>query len=258
MIGWVFAMDETHGNYVIKPLERIGKGGFGYVEKVELQNSDGGICGIYARKVFALQDPSYRDEFIRRFEREVTYQADCSHKNIVPIYIHHLEGDTPWFVMDLAESDLVAELATGHLTIRDRLNAIRMVLEGVAYLHDHDYWHRDLKPQNVLRFADGTYKISDFGLVKNADKKAESEVITKVASIMGTERYMAPEVFAGIYSEKTDIFALGVLIEDMDLSAVPGVDDLITKSTARKPTKRHATVHEMLDDLEKIVKGNGL
>jgi serine/threonine protein kinase len=64
-------MDETHGNYVIKPLKRIGQGGFGYVEKVELQNSDGGICGIYARKVFAPQDPSYRDEFIRRFEREV-------------------------------------------------------------------------------------------------------------------------------------------------------------------------------------------
>lgn len=50
-------MDETHGNYVIKPLKRIGQGGFGYVEKVELQNSDGGICGIYARKVFAPQDP---------------------------------------------------------------------------------------------------------------------------------------------------------------------------------------------------------
>ena len=128
--------------------------------------------------------------------------------------------------MDLAESDLVAELGSGQFTIRDKLSAIKMILQGVAYLHDHDYWHRDLKPQNVLRFADGTYKISDFGLVKNADKKAESEVITKVASIM--------------------------------LSAVPGIDDLITKSTARKPTKRHATVHEMLYDLDKIVKGNGL
>ncbi|MDG4869581.1 hypothetical protein P8631_16480, partial [Guyparkeria sp. 1SP6A2] len=72
------------------------------------------------------------------------------------------------------------------------------------------------------------------------------------------ERYMAPEVFAGIYSEKTDIFALGVLIEDMDLGAIPGVDDLVTKSTARKPPKRHSSVHEMLADLEKIVIGNGL
>ena len=136
-----------------------------------------------------------------------------------------------------------------------------MILQGVAYLHDHDYWHRDLKPQNVLRFADGTYKISrDFRLVKlTLIRRQESEVITKVASIMGTERYMAPEVFlTGIYSEKNRYLCFRCLIEDMELIAVPGIDDLITKSTARKPTKRHATVHEMLYDLDKIVKGNGL
>jgi serine/threonine-protein kinase len=63
-------------------------------------------------------------------------------------------------------------------------------------------------------------------------------VITKVAAIMGTERYMAPEVFAGIYSEKTDIFALGVLIEDMDLGAIPGVDDLVTKSTRQEAAEK--------------------
>lgn len=251
-------MGEVHGNYVIFPIERIGQGGFGYVEKVELKNSRGMICGNYARKVFAPQDPAYRDEFIRRFEREVTYQADCAHNNIVPVYIYHREGDSPWFVMDLAESDLVTELASGALTIKDKLSAIRMVLEGVSHLHALDYWHRDLKPQNVLKFSDGTFKISDFGLVKNADKKAESEVITKVASIMGTERYMAPEVFAGVYSEKTDIFALGVLIEDMELGAIPGIDELITKSTARKPPRRHASVREMIEDLDKIIKGNGL
>ena len=80
-------MDDAHGNYVIKPIRRIGKGGFGYVEEVQLQNYQGHICGTYARKVFAPQDPAYRDEFIRRFEREVTYQADCKHTNIVPIYL---------------------------------------------------------------------------------------------------------------------------------------------------------------------------
>lgn len=251
-------MEEAHGNYVIKPLRRIGEGGFGYVEEILLENYQGGVCGTYARKVFAPQDLAYRDDFIRRFEREVTYQAACRHNNIVPIYLHHLIGEDPWFVMDLAEGDLVTELASGRLTIKDKFKAIRMTLKGVAYLHDHNYWHRDLKPQNVLKFSDGTYKISDFGLVKNADKQAESEVITKVAAIMGTERYMAPEVFAGIYSEKTDIFALGVLIEDMDLGAVPGIDDLITKSTARKPPKRHDSVREMISDLDKIVIGNGL
>jgi serine/threonine-protein kinase len=43
----------------------------------------------------------------------------------------------------------------------------------------------------------------------------------------------------------------------MDLGAIPGVDDLVTKSTARKPPKRHSSVHEMLADLEKIVIGMG-
>ncbi|MFJ3266059.1 protein kinase domain-containing protein [Serratia liquefaciens] len=247
---------EERGGFLIKPVKEIGRGGFGYVEKIELFNYSDYKCGEYARKILIPQDEPYREEFEKRFEREIRYQAACKHNNIVPIYIHKLSGGTPWFVMDLAESDLHKDISSGYLSDSDKINVTRMIMNGLMYLHDKKYLHRDIKPFNVLRFSDGVYKISDFGLVKNADKEGESEILTKVAAAMGTAKYMAPEVqAAGIYSRQTDIYALGVLIEDMNITKATGITAIIDKCTHRKPASRYGDVGEILLDLNKIKVG---
>lgn len=112
---------EEHGNYLIKPIQVIGCGAFGRVEQIELYNTNGHKCGIYARKVLSVRKelvgPIFDyDDWRRRFEREVKYQAACSHFNVVPIYIHHLNSGVPWFVMDLAITDLKKEIRSGVLS----------------------------------------------------------------------------------------------------------------------------------------------
>lgn len=249
-------MDGYHGNYKYKIIERIGEGGFGFVEKIELFNIADHRCGEYARKSLNDLEPELRDEFRRRFAREVSYQASCVHTNVAHIYLCDLKSDQPWFIMDLAAGDLQKDLDKGILTASEKIKIFLMVVDGLVYLHSLDYLHRDIKPSNILRFKDDIYKVSDFGLVKNLDKSSESEVITKIATAMGTAKYMAPEIgIAGEYSKRTDIFALGVLLEDLEMLDNSGIHEVFKKSTARRPPDRYSEVQEMKNEFLAAISG---
>lgn len=241
-------MDGVHGNYQFKIIDRIGQGGFGYVEKIDLFNIAGHKCGVYARKCLLGNFEDQADEFRRRFEREVTYQAYCNHTNVAHIYICNLKATQPWFIMDLADSDLQKDIDSQALSMKQKINAMDMVLQGVAHIHEKNYLHRDIKPNNVLRF-DSTYKISDFGLVKNLDSAVESEVLTKITTWMGAQKYWAPEVSAAAkYSIHSDIYSLGVLMEDIGFPHPSSISDVIKKSTQRRPYDRYANVEDMRKD----------
>ncbi|MGV7962022.1 serine/threonine-protein kinase [Photorhabdus tasmaniensis] len=250
---------EIRGNYQIKPIEALGHGGFGRVELVELYTLNGKLIGNYARKFLNVNEDfigdiySY-DDWRRRFQREVRYQASCCHTNVVPIYIHHLGIEVPWFIMELAEDHLRKDLNENKLTKNEKIEVVRMILKGVQHIHERGYLHRDLKPENILRYADRTYRVSDFGLVKNAKSEDESEMISNMAANIGTEAYMSFEAKNGVFSVKSDIYALGVIIHEMEISEVHRIDDIIRRSTYMKPADRYDSVSEMLMDLEVIIK----
>ncbi len=246
---------EEFGNYLIEPLEEIGSGTFGYVEKVNVYNKSRTNKVTFARKYFR---PNYTpseselSELQERFKREVIYQADCFHNNIAPICMYNLNTDKPWFIMELAESNLETILASDDclegdkkLSESDKLSILKMVLDGVAYLHQKNFLHRDIKPLNILKFPDGTFKISDFGLIKNLN--SQSNPITQIGQQMGTNKYMAPEIENGIYSIQSDIYALGVLMEELELSEK--YDDIIGKCTQRKPKNRYQSVLEIIEQI---------
>ncbi len=65
---------------------------------------------------------------------------------------------------------------------------------GIAEAHRPGIVHRDLKPSNVLLTADGTPKVSDFGLAKMLDSQS---ALTRSESVMGSPSYMAPEQAQG-------------------------------------------------------------
>ncbi|MGK3134855.1 serine/threonine-protein kinase [Pantoea trifolii] len=253
---------EPRGNYLINPISELGRGAFGRVEKVEVFNTQGYFSGFYARKVLDV-NPRLISELISlkdwkmRFEREVKYQAKCSHSHIVPVCIHHLNVEHPWFVMELAEKDLRKEIISDTLSDIEKLNVLRTVLLGVSYIHGKSLLHRDLKPENILKYPDGSYKISDFGLVKNTDPEAQSAFLSNVLADleigMGTPDYMAPEAKKGNYTEKTDIYALGVIINEMNLSHINGIDEMVGKSAAYKPAARYNSVQMMIDALDPII-----
>ncbi|WP_122558366.1 serine/threonine-protein kinase [Pseudomonas viridiflava] len=249
-------MDCYHGNYKYKIIEKIGKGGFGFVEKIELFNVADRRCGEYARKSLGDLKENLRDEFRRRFAREVSYQASCVHTNVANIYLCDLKSDQPWFIMDLADGDLQKDIDKDTLSTSQKINVVLMVMAAIIYLHSLDYLHRDIKPSNILRFKNDIYKVSDFGLVKNLDKSTESEIITKIAQAMGTAKYMAPEIaMAGEYSKRTDIFALGVLLEGLQMLDNPAIHEVFKKSTAWRPFDRYSEVKEMRDDFATAIMG---
>ena len=253
---------EPRDNYIIKPISELGFGAFGRVEKVEVFNRVGHLCGEYARKKLSV-NPALLNEYFsvddwkRRFKREVDYQAKCLHDHIVPIYIHHLNIENSWFVMELAKTDLRSELKADSLSDDEKLSALQMVFRGVKYIHDKELLHRDLKPENILKFEGNCYKISDFGLIKSMDSKAQSDFLSGVLQNknmgIGTAKYMSDEAKRGVYTIKSDIYALGVIISEMNLSHIDGMATLIDKSAAFMPRSRYDSVAEMIEVLEHIV-----
>lgn len=236
---------EERGNYLIEPIQEIGSGGFGLVEKIRLYNSQKHECGLYARKI--LRPDASDPELFARFEREVRYQTECLHTNIVQIFICHLHNDRPWFVMELAESNLEEELKNRTISNDEKISIVKMVLNAVGLIHKKGYLHRDIKPLNVLKFRDGTYKLSDFGLAKNVAPNANTQLLTQIGQYPATPKYFDYNVFLNGYSNQSDIYSIGVLIEDL---SIDGFDDIVTKCTHRQLNKRFLTVEQIIEELE--------
>ena len=84
------------------------------------------------------------------------------------------------------------------------------ILQGLAYMHKNNFFHRDMKPENILISGDQV-KLADFGLAR--DINSEPPFTDYVA----TRWYRSPEVILNskIYSSPIDIFALGAIIAEL-------------------------------------------
>ena len=114
---------------------------------------------------------------------------------------------------------LVTELCTGgelfdEITKRtsfsegDAAVIIKQVIQAVAYCHSKNICHRDLKPENILMDTknNSMIKIIDFG----TSQKYENS--KKMTQTQGTAYYIAPEVLQSEYTEKCDIWSIGVIL----------------------------------------------
>jgi serine/threonine protein kinase len=85
---------------------------------------------------------------------------------------------------------------------------------AVQAAHQAQVLHRDLKPANVLLTADGTPKITDFGLAKRVGEQS----MTQSGAVLGTPSYMAPEQARGKSKEvgpAADVYALGAILYEL-------------------------------------------
>ena len=86
---------------------------------------------------------------------------------------------------------------------------MKCLLSAIVYCHKYNIVHRDLKPENLLYESskkDANLKVIDWGTSKIADP---NEVMKQK---FGTPYYIAPEVLEGNYTEKCDIWSLGVIL----------------------------------------------
>lgn len=258
------------GNYLIEDLCAIDDGSYGAVSQCKVWNLSKTHFGIYAKKKFQLPAEmpnktahtakfSLRDRFINEMKAQWTLN-NLNHNLVPQIYIACQDGDAPFFIMEEAECNLADLLNHADLPHDEKVSLVLQVLDGVKLIHDNNYIHRDLKPQNILRFKGGFYKIADFGLAKDlTDERSIRVVKTQIGVAMGTQRYMSQEAQDGEpHTIATEVYALGVIIQDVfkDTLSSPSfkkLKDVIKKCMSTFPEDRYQDVESLTYDVKKVL-----
>jgi tetratricopeptide (TPR) repeat protein/tRNA A-37 threonylcarbamoyl transferase component Bud32 len=222
---------------------------------------------------------------VSRFRAEAEAVARLQHPNIVQVYDVGEHGGPPYFSLEFCPGgSLAAKLGRTPLPPGSAAPLVEALARAMHTAHGAGVIHRDLKPANVLLAADGTPKITDFGLAKKLDEAGQ----TASGAVVGTPSYMAPEQARGRSKDVgpwTDVYALGAILYECltgrppfkaasaleTLAQVltqepvppsrlqPGVPrDLETvclKCLRKEPHKRYASAEALADDLRRFRAG---
>ncbi len=209
------ALISNLGRYEV--LGELGQGAMGVVYKAK----DPLIDRVVAIKTINLSlAMDEKEEYEGRFYQEAKAAGRLNHPNIVTIYDVGKSGDVAYIAMELLEGrelrDIMNEGAL--LPIDQVLNIVAQVAQGLAYAHEHDIVHRDVKPSNIMVIRDGHVKITDFGIAR----MASSSVRTQTGMVLGSPKYMSPEQVMGkTIDQRSDIFSLGVMLYEMLTGQAP-------------------------------------
>ncbi|HVS28236.1 MAG TPA: serine/threonine-protein kinase [Solirubrobacteraceae bacterium] len=186
-------------------------------------------------------------DYVRRFQREARVAAGLSHPNLVNVFDYGNEGERPYLVMEYIEGGTLADRLRDPDTgaMPEPAELARQLLEALGYIHAAGIVHRDVKPSNVLLDRNGTVRLSDFGIAHPSGATR----LTQTGQVLGTPRYIAPEVLAGQPSTpRSDLYSCGVLLQECLASKpVPGLVELVARLTADDPRRRPASAAEALD-----------
>ena len=128
---------------------------------------------------------------------------------------------------------------------------IKQILDGINFLHNNDIIHCDIKLDNIMINKKNIVKIIDFDLSKIIKKEYISE------SIFGTLQYIAPESYnLGIYSKKSDIWSLGIVIYNIVTKKFPYNYNISSVNSNSNMYKRNEFKHLNLKIMKNIVKKN--
>ena len=195
----------------IKLQKLLGRGTYGDVQLVKHKSTG----QLYALKEIRKHTKDRRVP-IKMLFREISVQRNLIHANMIRLYGHIETLDRVILVLEYADGgDLYAHLKKKlRLPEREACRIFSEICEGVKYLHGGNIIHRDIKPENILMTKTGGIKICDFGWCAVGD--------TERSTYCGTLDYMAPEILAaGTYSNKVDIWSLGILLYEILHGATP-------------------------------------
>ena len=261
-----------------KILEKLGEGGMGVVYKAE---------DVRLRRPVALKFLPFSalgDEAAKaRFLREARAAAALQHPNICTVYeIDEAEGQTFIAMAYLEGEELTQQISKGPLSFERLLDIAIQVARGLQEAHGKGVVHRDIKPANIMDTTSGQAVLMDFGLAQVASAAAK---LTREGTTVGTSAYMSPEQTTGEkVDERTDIWALGVVIYEMATGKLPfqghyeqailysilndepepvasvrsGIpsefDGIVSKCLAKRAGERYQTVGDLLAGLRALKK----
>jgi serine/threonine protein kinase len=195
----------------------------------------------------ALSDVLAGDEaYVRRFSREARVVAGLSHPNLVRVFDFG-DDPRPYLVMEYVEGGTLAEYLREPAGELDCHLLVRRLLEALDHVHTARVVHRDIKPGNVLMGRDGRARLTDFGIAQPED----ATQLTQAGGVMGTMRYLAPEVLAGEPATPvSDLYALGMLMRDCLEPGEGPLNALADRLAAPEPADRPQSAAAALALLE--------
>jgi serine/threonine protein kinase len=259
-------MDTYQYKYGDRPLEgytiqrAAGRGGFG---EVYYAISDSG------RQVALKAVQTYEQIELRGISQCMNLKSP----HLVTIFdVKYNDKGRPFVIMEYVSGPSLADLlkeSPGGLGTQKAAFFLREIGKGLSYLHECGIVHRDLKPGNIF-YENGIVKIGDYGLTKViSDGLHVSQTI-----MVGTVKYMAPEVGKGQYGHAVDIYSLGVVLYEMltgqvpflgsspteilmrHMTATPDVTNIeepfarvILCALAKDPGERYQAVQAMIEDV---------
>jgi serine/threonine-protein kinase len=261
--------------------EVLGRGGMGVVYKARHRRLNRAV----ALKML-LAGPYARPEELERFLREAEAVAGLRHPNIVQVYdVGDLDG-RPYFTMEYVEGGSLAQKLAGAPQSSDQAAPMVTALaEAIQVAHQCGIVHRDLKPANILLTADGTPKVTDFGLARRLECGAG---LTQTGVPVGTPSYMAPEQGRGsgdAIGPAVDVYALGAILYELLTGRPPfraetaaatlqqvlteepvppsrlnpqvprDLETICLKCLHKEATRRYASARELADDLGRFQEG---
>src|SRR5262245_10368560 len=220
-----------------------------------------------------------------RFSTEAEAIARLQHPNIVQIHeLGEHEGGAFLSLEFVEGGNLLQKTAGIAQPERFAAGLVETLARAVHYTHERGIVHRDLKPTNVLLAADGTPKITDFGVAKFLDADAGA---TRTETLLGTPNYMAPEQAAGDSKKvgaAADVYSLGAILYELLTGRPPfrgatplstleqvrtqdpvpprrfrslslDLETICLKCLEKQPAKRYSSAQDLADDLRCVLDG---
>ncbi len=262
------------GRYEITEL--IGEGGMADVYKGVDVVDNKTIAIKILKKEFAESE-----EFLRRFRNESKAIAVLSHPNIVKIYDVGFSDKIQYIVMEYIDGITLKEYIENErvLSWKDAVHFVTQILRALQHAHERGIVHRDIKPQNIMVFTDGTIKVMDFGIAKFAREEGK----TATDQAIGTVHYISPEQARGdVTDAKSDLYSVGVMLYEMltgqkpfdtdnpvsiavmhmhNIAELPRrinpdipipLEEIIVHAMEKNPEDRYHTAIEMIKDIDRF------
>ncbi|MDA0379225.1 MAG: protein kinase, partial [Bacteroidetes bacterium] len=264
--------------------DELGRGGMGIVYRAE----DTRLDRTVAIKVLPSAALASKDDR-ERFYREAKSAAQLHHPHIasvfeideaVPSDAPHGTQPSPFIAMEFIDGKALRdEVQKGPMDLRRCVQTTIQVADALKAAHAKNIVHRDIKSQNVMLTRDGDAKVLDFGLAKTA----QSTMLTRLGSTLGTVAYMSPEQARGEeVDHRTDIWSLGIMLYEMIAGRLPfageyekavmygilnempapltsvrtgvpmGLEWIVTKMLAKDPAERYQSCADLIVDLKTV------
>lgn len=207
---------------------------------------------------------------LARFKVEAESAGSLKHTKIVTVHEFVNEQDPPYIVMEYVDGKSLRQ----HLDlkrqfpVKDAINIVMQLLDGLDHAHKSRVVHRDIKPANIMLTADGNIKITDFGIAR-LETSVETSGLTKVGAVLGTPSYMSPEQARGMPADhRSDIYSAAVVLYELLTGEKPSVSrrspqtepalplltEVVAKALEEEPDKRFQSAMEFLLALREIYK----